>query len=199
MMHWDDEKIRKGIFAVVEHIGEGRMPTAYEVREYYGDCKLIGAISTRGGFMTWADKLGLPMKNGYVMFGLSYELYTKKLLENKGFECVHTGTKFPYDLLVDGKVKIDVKVSHLVQFGEGSGYTFKISNGMPKCDLYIAHCMDKKRTGKVLKTYIIPAHVLTGMSQLTIGKNHSKYDAYLNKWNLIKMFSESLAKLEETS
>lgn len=37
------------------------------------------------------------------------------------------------------------------------------------------------------------------MSQLTIGKNHSKYDAYLNKWDLIKMFSESLAKLEETS
>lgn len=196
-MNWNDELIRKGIFEVVEHIGEYRMPTAYEVRGYYGNCKLVGAITNRGGFMSWADRLGLPMKDGYVILGHSYEVYTKKLLEEKGFECIHTSTKFPYDLLVDGKVKIDVKVSHLVELGDGKGYTFKISKNMPKCDIYIVHCLDKN-AGKVVKTYIIPAHVLTGMSQLSIGRHNSKYDIYRNRWELIKMFNESLMKMEET-
>lgn len=198
-MKWTDELIRERILKVVEHIGDRRMPTACEVREYYGNSKLIGAIASRGGFMTWAKELGLPMKECDVMLGLSYELYTKKLLEKKGFECIHTGTKFPYDLLVDGKVKVDVKVSHLVEMGDSIGYTFKIAQNMPKCDLYVAHCLDEKKAGKVAKTYIIPAHVLTGMRQLSIGKNNSKYDVYLNRWELIAMFNDSLMKLEETS
>lgn len=197
-MNWTDELIRKSILEVVEHIGVKRMPTACEIKDYHGNSKLVGAIANRGGFMTWAEKMDLPMKDGDVMLGISYEKYTKELLEKKGFECIHTSTKFPYDLLVDGKVKIDVKVSHLVDMGNGSAYTFKIAKNMPKCDLYIAHCLNEN-TGKVAKTYIIPAHVLTGMSQLSIGKGCSKYDAYLNRWELIKRFNDSLVGLEETS
>lgn len=195
-MNWTDELIRKGILEVVEHIGETRMPTAYELREYHGDCRLIGAITRRGGFMTWANKMELPMKDGDVMLGLGYEKYTKELLEKNGFGCVHTSTKFPYDILVNGKVKLDVKVSHLVEIGNGRGYTFKVAKNMPKCDLYVVYCLDEFEVGKIAKTYIIPAHVLTGMSQLTIGKECSKYDAYLNRWELIERFNDSLMKLE---
>lgn len=198
-MNWNDELIKKGILEVVEHIGECRMPTAYEIRECHGDCRLIGAITRTGGFMTWANKMDLPMKNSGVMFGISYELYTKELLEERGLDCIHTSTKFPYDLLINGKVKIDVKVSHLVDIGNGSGYTFRIAKNMPKCDIYVVHCLDEFEAGKVVKTYVIPAHSLRNMGQLTIGKDSSKYDAYLNRWELIERFNDSLMRLEETS
>lgn len=194
-MNWNDELIKKGILEVVKYIGENRMPTACEIRDYHKNCKLVGAISNRGGFMVWADKLNLPMKDGDVMLGLKYEIYTKDLLEKKGFECVHTGTKFPYDLLVNDKVKVDVKVSHLVSAGEGYSYTFKIAKNIPKCDMYIAHCLDKDES--VAKTYIIPAHRLRNQGQLSIGKDNSIYDIYLNRWELIERFNDSLMKLEE--
>ena len=198
-MNWNDELIRKGILEVVEHIGEVRMPTAYEIREYHGDCRLIGAITRTGGFMVWANKMELPMKDGDVILSLGYEKYTKELLEKNGLDCIHTSTKFPYDLLVDNKVKIDVKVSHLVEVGNGWGYTFKIAKNIPKCDIYVAYCLDEKEVGKIAKAYIIPAHVLINMRQLTIGKDNSKYDAYLNRWELIERFNDSLMRLEETS
>ena len=198
-MNWTDKLIRKGILEVVEHIGEARMPTAYELREYHGDCRLTGAITRTGGFMTWAKKMELPMKDCDVMLGISYEKYTQELLERNGLNCIHTSTKFPYDLLVDGKVKIDVKVSHLVEIGDGSAYTFKIAKNMPKCDIYVAYCLDENEVGKIAKAYIIPAHVLTNMCQLTIGKDSSKYDIYLDRWELIERFNDSLMRLEETS
>lgn len=191
--YWTDELIEEKILEVVDFHGYNRMPTRKEITDYYCDNALTNKISKTGGLESWAKKLNLPQKPCESMLAIQYEKYTKKILEEKGFSCELTSTKHPYDVLVNGAVKIDVKVSHLVAIRDSKAYTFNLEKKQPTCDLYVAYCLNEDK--EVAKTYIIPAPVLTGKCQLSVGVNKSIYDVYLDNWNLVKLYDESVAQI----
>ena len=195
-LYWTENLIKERILEVVDFHGYNRMPTVKEIENYYGNTALINKISTTGGCETWAKKLNLSRKPYKSMLALQYEKYTKEVLEKKGFNCELTSTKFPYDILVNNGVKIDVKVSNLVSIGDSKAYTFNLEKKQPTCDLYVAYCLDENK--EITKTYIIPSRVLTGQCQLSLGKDNSVYDIYLDRWELIKRFNDSLMSLEES-
>ena len=195
-IYWTDELIKERILEVVDFHGYNRMPTMKEIEDYYGNTALVKKIGNTGGFDAWAEKLELPRKPCESVLALQYEKYAKKTLEEKGFRCELTSVKHPYDILVNGGVKIDVKVSNLVAIGDSRAYTFNIEKKQPTCDLYIIYCLDENK--EIAKTYIIPSRVLTGQCQLSLGKDNSEYDIYLNRWELIKRFNDSLMSLEES-
>ena len=191
--YWTDELIKEKILEVVEYHGYNRMPTKKEIEDYYGDGALTNKISKTGGFEAWAKKLKLSQKPCDSMLGIKYEKHTKKFLEEKGFNCELTSTNHPYDILVNDSIKIDVKVSNPVAINNSKAYTFNIEKKQPTCDLYVAYCLDDNK--EIVKTYIIPAPVLAGKCQLSVGINESKYDAYLDNWNLIKLYDDSVAQI----
>lgn len=191
--YWTDELIKEKILEVVKYHGYNRMPTKQEIEDYYGDGALTNKISKTGGFEVWAKKLDLSQKPCRSMLAFQYEKYTKKVLEEKGFNCELTSTNHPYDILVNGGVKIDVKVSNPVVISGTKAYTFNLKKKQPTCDLYVAYCLDEDK--EIAKTYIIPAPVVAGQSQLSVGVSESKYDAYLDNWNLVKLYDESVAQI----
>lgn len=191
--YWTDELIEEKILEVVDFHGYNRMPTKNEIEDYYGDSALTNKISKTGGFEAWAKKLKLSQKPCRSMLAFQYEKYTKKVLEEKGFNCELTSTNHPYDILVNSGVKIDVKVSNLVLLGDSKAYTFNIEKKQPTCDLYVAYCLDEDK--EIAKTYIIPAPILTGKCQLSVGVNKSDYDVYLDNWNLIKLYDDSVTQI----
>lgn len=192
-LYWTEKLIKERILEVVDFHGYNRMPTIKEIEDYYGDTALINKISTTGGVEAWAEKLKLSRKPCESTLALQYEKHAKKTLEEKGFRCELTSTKHPYDILVNDAVKIDVKVSNLVTIGDSKAYTFNLEKKQPTCDLYVAYCLDDNK--EIAKTYIIPAPILTGKCQLSVGVNDSKYDAYLDNWNLIKLYDDSVAQI----
>ena len=192
-LNWTDELIKERIMEVVDFHGYNRMPTMKEIEDYYGNTALVKKIGAAGGFEAWANKLGLSRKPCESVLAVQYEKHAKKTLEEKGFNCELTSVKHPYDILVNGGVKIDVKVSNLVAIGDSKAYTFNIEKKQPTCDLYVAYCLNDNK--EIAKTYIIPAPILTGKSQLSVGVNDSKYDAYLDNWNLIKLYDDSVAQI----
>lgn len=193
-IRWTDELIEAGIWEVVDCIGEKRMPTNKEMKNYYGNGALAAQITTKGGCAAWANKLGLPLKTNSVTLAWGFEKHTQGLLEGRGYDVERCRTKDPYDLLINGKVKIDVKVSHLVMFEDTPGYAFEIGKNRQNCDIYIAYCLGKD--DEIIKTYIIPAHILSSVQQLTVGEHRSKYDKYVDRWDLIDKVIDSFAALE---
>jgi len=193
-MKWNEQMIYDGILEVAEAVGEGRMPTHAEVIAYCGNHRLASQITNRGGYAAWAQKLGLPLKASKYNFGIAFEKYTHGLMQGRGYDVIHTGKQCPYDLLINKKVKIEVKASRLVEFVDHMAYTFHIAENLPKCDIYIAHCVDDN--DNIVKTYIIPAHKLTGKSQLTIGEHKSKYDIYIDQWDMIDKYDSMLTRLD---
>ena len=193
-IRWTDELVEAGIMEVVDHIGEQRMPTAPEIQNYYNNRALLSQIYRRGGLIEWANKLGLPTKTTAVTLGWGYEKYTKGRLEGEGYQIISCPKNSPYDLLVNGRVKLEVKASHLIDFGSNVGYTFDVAKDTPKSDIYILYCLDDN--DEIVKTYVIPAHVLYGKQQITIGQHKSKRDKYINRWDLIDKLIDSFSALE---
>ena len=184
--------IESELLKMIEHCGLDRMPTDKEIREYFGNTELSSAINRQGGLFTWGEKMGLKLKESSASMGHDNELLVKSLLESRGYTCIKTRTKHPYDLLVNGCVKVDVKSARLSKVKTSDVYSFKLAKPQQTCDVYVTVCLDDNEVPT--KIYVIPAHVMTGKTQLVMGVGSSKYDEYIEKWeiidNLIKSFEE---------
>lgn len=190
---WTDEEIIKRIFVVMVALGIDRMPSRKEIYDYYGNHALNNKISKTGGFYHWAKELGLEVKKSETLLGIRYEEKAKEILETKGLNCEITSVKCPYDLLVNGCVKIEVKVANISKAKGFEMYSFGIHKKRHTCDVFIGFCLDDKQNIK--KTYIIPGHTLCGLSQLSVGVFCSKYDKYLDNWDCIKTISDAFKGL----
>lgn len=182
--HWNDEKIAEGILCVCDSLKLGRMPTQSEIHNFYGDDKLANRISKTKGYYGWAKTLNLPIKSSETTFGKAYEDIAKTFLESKGHEVTKMSQNFPYDLLVDRTVKIDVKVSRIGKVHGYTCHTFRLGKKNPTCDIYMLIALDEH--DKVERLLIVPAakaHVTT----ICIGSN-SKYDCYIDRWDLIEQY-----------
>lgn len=188
--YWTKELVKEEIKRVMAYYQIDRMPSLAECDEFTGNASLSNRITREGGFYKIAEEMGLEIKPSETGLGYQFEKYAAEIIQEMFDDTTveMTPTRFPYDLLVDGKVKIDVKVARRSKVHGAEMYSFGLAKKQPTCDIYIAFCIADDKT--VEKVYVIPAHIMTGKSQLALGIRGSMYDTYLNRFNLIKRMSE---------
>ena len=183
---WDYDETKKCILQVKETMGYKHFPTKSEIRAFYGNNALADRISRSGGTRYWAKELNLPIKNCESELGNDYELIAiKDIKEKTGLNSFQTKPRFPYDLLTNECVKIDVKVSYPYNYGSGEFNSFNLEKVTPTCDIFVFYCLSSK--GEITKILIIPSTALYGISQLSVGK-HSKWDIYKDCWHYISEY-----------
>ena len=190
---WNDEKIEQGLKSVVETAKISSFPTRSIMREITGNEALGVAVTRHGGSRYWADKLGLEIKPCESKTGYEYECECMNTLSLFGYDCELTKARYPYDLLVNRNIKIDVKCSNLYNCKHGKFYTFNLEKSMPTCDVFVCYCLND---GDIQKVYVIPSCVLSGKTQLSIGEHKSKYDRYIDNWTIIKKYQTFYEDLE---
>lgn len=192
---WTDETIEKGIKEVMVDFNISTMPTLSMIKEYRGNYSLSNAIAKHGGSNYWAKKLELELKGCETFIGQEFEEYCSLFIqESLGLDVNLTPTKYPYDILANNNIKIDVKVSRMYNKSFKS-YTFNLEKKFPTCDIFVAYCIDDDK--RIVKTYVIPSSVLSGKTQLSVGVIKSKYDKYLDGWELLNKYNkfyDSLSK-----
>ena len=183
---WTEEIIISEISNIIKKFNMDTFPTHKEIKDYMGNSKLTCAISKHGGTNYFAEKMGINTKDCESKFGEKYELLTIEKISELGFVCKKTNPRFPYDILVENNIKIDVKVSKQILTNCNTWQnSFNLEKKEPTCDIFIMYCLDKDEN--YIKTVVIPSCILSGQTQVGIG-NISKYNKYIDKWDIINKY-----------
>lgn len=184
---WDNSKIENGIREVMQKAMVTDMPTHSLMRKFTGSYALSNAIRRSGGTRHWANKLNLDIKLCESELGYMFENECIKQLSKLGYKSELTKARHPYDVIANGNIKIDVKCGRLYQGEHGSYYTFNLEKKMPTCDIFVCYCISED---KVQKIYVIPSCITSGKCQLSIGEKQSRYDPYINNWEVINTYDD---------
>lgn len=188
---WTDDMVQDQILNCVSTLGLNRMPSRQELHNFYGSDALTNRIRRSGGYYGWAERLGLPMKESETQTGKDGEARAKELLEQHGFFVQRMSTRYPYDLYVNGCVKVDVKTAHPTKTpGTAKCYSFGLSKRCPTCDIYFLLAL----TPSGEKTYIVPSSI--NQTQICMGENTSSNDKYLDRYDIIQRTADALTMQE---
>lgn len=191
---WNEEKILAALKQMVIDTGQVTMPTHSEIKKYFGDYKLSNAMSKRKGTKYYANMLGLEIKSCESDFGDRLENYCLNQLEDMGLCAEKTKVRYPYDILVERAVKIDVKACKpFKNYDNSTYYTFNLEKKEQTCDVYVFYCLNE--TYEIIKTLIIPSYVLSGKTQLSIGVRKSKYNKYTDRWDIIQQYCDFIKSI----
>lgn len=183
---WDEDKIKARILEVVQNTNLNRMPSRSEVEQYYGDCKLTNAISKRMGWYALAKEMGLVIKDSETYFGKRYEEKAKEYIISLGYEVKRMPTKYPYDLLVEDCLKVDVKASRLYTGENGNFFSCNLDKQYCTCDIYIIFLINEDNTTRDI--LVIPSKFVATNTQISIGEKTSKYYKFSHKWDYLEQY-----------
>jgi hypothetical protein len=169
------------------------MPSRSECQTYFQDHRLTNAISKRIGWYALANELGLPIKKSETLLGKTFESAIADLLESKGFSVQQMSQNFPYDLLVDDFVKIDVKTSRLYKGKAGDFYTFNLEKPYATCDVFILVALGDSNS--IERVMIVPSKFVFKNTQISVGKYDSKYHRFTDRYDYIEDLSEFWRKV----
>ncbi len=185
-VEWTDELVKKEIIKVKDSLNLKRMPTRKEMELVTKNSRLTNRISRTKGYYGFAKELNLPIKESVTTTGKTYEYKMKNKLEKQGFKVEKMPQNYPFDILINGNVKIDVKVAKPYNAVEGYQYhTFNLYRKYATCDIYICICLDEKE--HIERMLIIPSAELK-ITQLSVGKN-SYYNKFDNRFEYITQYS----------
>lgn len=190
---WSDDLVKIEILKVMRALNINRMPTRKEIELVTQNSSLTNRISRTKGYYGWAEELGLSLKPSETNFGKEHEYLVKELLEHKGYQVIKMAQNYPFDLLVNNNIKVDVKTSRLYKGTKGEFYTFNLEKKYASCDIYIAICINDEN--KIEKLLIIPSSKLK-ISQLSIGKN-SIYDIYKDAFEWLEKYDSFYSIINE--
>lgn len=185
---WTKDKIIEELTKMLDDTGMKRMPTSAEVSSYFGNYKLSNAISKRKLWLPLAKELGLDTKESETTFGKTYEAKAMEHLICLGYEVEKMPQNFPYDLLIEKSIKIDVKASNLYKGEYGNFYTFNLDKPFATCDIYILYIIGSQH--EVKDILVIPSKFVIENTQISVGEKRSKYYKYSNKWVYIQQYLE---------
>lgn len=182
---WTESLIKEKIEEVVGQLGLDRMPTRSECEKYFHGTGLTNAVSRRcGGWYVLAEELGLEIKESETTFGKAYEIRAAEMLMSHGFQVRRMPQNFPYDLLIDDCVKVDVKAAKLYHGPNGDFYSFNLEKPFATCDFYLL--MTVSQDGSVSRTMIVPSSQVISNNQISIGESKSKYHKFSERFDLIE-------------
>jgi hypothetical protein len=184
---WDSARVESELRRVTDEMG--RMPTVGELTtRKQGD--LANAVVRSGGFAEWAKKLGVARKGTETHRGQDVELAAIESLRREGFDVQRQPTRAPFDLLVNGRVRVDVKSGKFADYsttrrsGRGrtdrvAGHFFGINHRAGACDLYLLCGVDE--SNRVLWRYFVPASdAQVGTLTLTPKGKYSRFKESVN-------------------
>lgn len=185
---WTEESIEKALIQYIDTHDLKRMPSKPDLINS-GEGALGNALTRHKGMKWWADKIGVELKESETKTGNTYEYLAMKKIEDisNHLSVEKMSSKHPYDLLVNGCVKVDVKVGRAHRHFEARAHTFALNKKYATCDIYVCVALDEEN--QVEKCFIIPAaHVQ--IVTLNIGRD-SKYNKYMDNWNFIYNFANA--------
>jgi hypothetical protein len=192
---WTEKEIVETLKQMVKKLGMDTMPTRSEMDKYFGTSSVSCAVSKHGGTKYFAQLLSLPTKQCESKFGdLLEDFCVLQIQEKLGLDGEKTRPRYPYDILVNRNVKVDVKVSRLFNnYGNAKYHTFNMEKKEQTCDVFVFYCINQN--DEIEKTLIIPASVISGKKQLSIGKS-SMYDKYIDQWRFISDYNKFMTELQ---
>lgn len=182
-VQYTEEDVAQKIMELANTFDPVRMPSRKEIEEYYGNTSLTNKIARSGGHYHWAKKLGLKTKNSDTKLGIYAESVVAEVLVNANHDVQKTALKFPYDLLVDGCVKIDVKAANISYVHGSKVRAYRLAKKQQTCDLYIL--CEVNDSGKVGDMYVVPSSMVSGQVQVEMGTASTIYEKYKNRFDLI--------------
>lgn len=183
---WSENLIKDKIAFVMKSLNIDRMPTRQECEDIIGDTTLSNKISKSGWYYYWANKLKLKMKDSNTNSGKDGESIIEKLLQDKGYDVKRMKTLYPYDLIVNNNVKIDVKLAYIQKKQTYKCYSFALNKIYSTCDLYILLTINQNN--EIEDIYIIPS-IDVKQTQITIGEK-TKYSKYIDRYDYIDKYIE---------
>lgn len=185
---WTDEIIKENIIRIKNELNINWMPSRNDIANHEGNNGLSCVIGkSKKGYYGYAKELNLEIKDSETKIGKKYEYIAYEILENKGYSITQMPQNFPYDILINKTIKIDVKFSYLYKGQSGDFYSFNLEKPYCTCDIYIA--ITKIDEFDENTTYrIIPSKFVYSNTQIGIGVGTSKYDKYINRWDYIEQY-----------
>ena len=161
----------------------GLMPTNQYLKET-GQSDLANKICKSGGFLKWAERLGLSREHSDSDTGWDGEKRVQKILESAGFQVERiAAVKWPFDLLINKVLRVDVKSANFAEYGPCKGWFYSIGKA-PQADLIALHQLD---TGE---TYWIPWNIVPH-SSVTISKDGGKWARYKETLLIVQSMIET--------
>lgn len=185
---WTLDEIKERVLEVVNAEGLMRMPSRSECEDYYNNTSLTNAVSRHIGWYALAKELSLPIKDSETYFGKMHEELAQKELSAMGYDVHRMSQNFPYDLLVNGCVKVDVKASRLYKGKMGNFYTFNLEKPFCTCDIYMLYCVNDDGSSKDI--LIVPSKFVAFNTQISVGETKSIYHKYSHRWDYIQIFCD---------
>jgi hypothetical protein len=177
-------------------LGLKRMPSRTECVRYFNNSCLASAISRKYGWYNLAKELNIPIKESETRFGKNYETTAAELLQSLGFEVQRMPQNFPYDLLIDNCIKVDVKASKLYRGKIGNFYTYNLEKPFVTCDFFILFAVTDSR--EIERTMIVPSCEVISNNQISVGEYKSKYHKYTDRYDLIENASLFWTNMQQT-
>lgn len=192
---WNPEVAKNEIIRIKDELGIDHMPTRREILEYESNGALCSYISRSLGYYGYAKQLGLSIKESETTTGKACEYEIAAKLESVGYTVDQMPQNFPYDLLVNGCLKIDVKYGNLFCGPNGNFYKFSWDKKYPTCDIYVLVSAAKPGLEKTVR--VIPSCHIENVSGLSVGEKNSIYDVYIDKWDYIQKYTEFYAEIRK--
>lgn len=192
---WNNDKFEKEILKSMQVLCIDRMPSRSEL-ESIKRTDLASALNRSYGYYGWAKRLGIKTKDSETKKGKKYEIIAETILKEKfpNVEIIQMSQNHPFDILLDGSVKIDVKVGTIHNGFDVPAYTFRTGKKYGSCDIYL--CIGLNSELEIDKIFVIPT-IFANVSNINIcmgGK--SKYLKFDNRWDYIRKMMEKNHEIE---
>jgi len=146
-------------------------------------------VKRLGGFVEASRMVGIDRLHSDSDTGWDGELMAQDMLEVAGYHVGLAGNiKAPFDLLVDGVVRIDVKAASYAEYGPCRGWFYRIGKYC-QCDLVMLVRLDR-RDSLLIPWWSVPT------SNITITEN-GKYQKYYEAFHLIDERIKALSKMRD--
>lgn len=185
---WTDDMVESELVDICQSIGH--MPSNSELGRM-SRTDLANQIARRGGFFKWSERVGYDRTFSCTDMGRSGERIVASIVNLMGHKAEQRkAVKSPYDLLVDGLVRVDVKTANQVNYVGFPAWYYRIGKHV-QSDLVILFQAD------TLIAHVLPWFIVN-TTNITISPTSKKYDAYKNAWNLLDAMVESRTREQKT-
>lgn len=180
---WSEEAVVNDLTAICKSIGH--FPSFTELKEM-GRNDLMCQVSRRGGVVFFSQKVGYSRVWSDTDTGWDGERRVASIITSDGFVVEKSlGYRSPYDLLVEGIARIDVKTAGRVTYKNGNhgfctGWFYRVGKE-PTCDFVVLYRKDRE------DCFVIPWHKST-TTNITISEGGGIYAPYYNNWGILRDF-----------
>jgi hypothetical protein len=186
---WSEELIHSELIKICGAIGS--FPSNSELQSM-GRGDLSNQIAKKGGFLFWSKRMGFDRKDSDSDFGWSGEQAAADILDGLGYKIIKPiGVRSPYDLIIDGCLRIDVKTANFADYGACRGWFYRMGKHI-QSDVVMLYQADTQ------DCYYIPWFVCP-TTNITISKSGGIYAIYKNNEALLrKMVNLRRAEMTKT-